>query len=99
VKELEYTPAQARTKKAKYAGRPKELIEWLEGEVANKRNDGSKREEPKKEDPKPEQKATHRESAEAEPQQDAKQPSTAEHEKPVEAKKSNPPASDSFNNW
>jgi len=101
VKELEYTPAQARTKKAKYAGRPKELIEWLEGEVAKKRNDGSKRETPKaetKEDPKPEQKTTHRESAEPETQQDAKQSSPVEHEKPAETKKS-APAAPSFENW
>jgi hypothetical protein len=91
VKELEYTPAQARTKKAKYAGRPKELIEWLEGEVAKKRNDGSKRETLKAET-KEEPKTTHRESAE--PEQDAKQSGPVEQEKP----KSTPPAGD-FSNW
>ncbi len=102
VKELEYTPAQARTKKAKYAGRPKELIEWLEGEVAKKRNDGGSHSaknataqqiEDHKE-PKPEAKTTHRESAEPEPQQDAKQSGPVEQEKP----KSTPPAGD-FSNW
>lgn len=119
VKELEYTPAQARTKKAKYAGRPKELIEWLEGEVAKKRNDGGKRESKTQEadtakngttetstsqsteqkTAQTEQKSTHRESAEPEPQQDAKQSCPVEQEKPAETKKSAPPASDSFNNW
>jgi hypothetical protein len=102
VKELEYTPAQARTKKAKYAGRPKELIEWLEGEVAKKRNDGgshsaknatAQQVEDHKE-PKPEAKSTHRESAEPETQQDAKHSGPVEQEKP----NSTPPAGD-FSNW
>jgi len=107
VKELEYTPAQARTKKAKYAGRPKELIEWLEGEVAKKRNDGSKREtsSAKRDEQSPsgsvgesrektEPKTTHRESTEPEPQQDAKKSGPVEQEKP----NSTPPAGD-FSNW
>ena len=111
VKELEYTPAQARTKKAKYAGRPKELIEWLEGEVAKKRNDGSKRESKTQEGdtstttttaeatPKAsKQETTHRESAEPEPQQDTKQSGPVEQEKPAETKKS-ASAAPSFENW
>ena len=95
------TPAPKITSiKGKHIGRNDVLIEWLEGQVAKKRNDGSKRETPKaetKEEPKPEQKTTHRESAE--PEQDAKQSGPVEQEKPAETKKSAPPSSDSFNNW
>ena len=44
VKTLELTPAQARKLKAKYIGRDKELLEWLNGEVAKKQNTGGKKE-------------------------------------------------------
>ena len=93
------TPAPKITSiKGKHIGRNDVLIEWLEGQVAKKRNDGSKRETPKaetKEEPKPEQKTTHRESAEPEPQQDAKQSGPVEQEKP----KSTPPPAGDFSNW
>ena len=49
IKMMEYTPAQARGKKAKYAGRGKELLEWLQGEVAKKQNNGGKQPESKPE--------------------------------------------------
>ena len=58
IKVLELTPAQARKTKAKYIGRDKELLEWLQGEVAKKQNTGTKPEpikqksEPVKEAPK-----------------------------------------------
>ena len=41
---LEKTPAQIRKDKAKYIGRGKELLEWLQGEVAKKQNNGGKKE-------------------------------------------------------
>lgn len=41
---LENTPAQVRKIKAKYIGRGKELLEWLQGEVAKKQNNGGKQE-------------------------------------------------------
>ena len=43
--ELAYTPAVIRRTKAKYLGRDKELIEWLQSEIAKKTNDGGKKEE------------------------------------------------------
>jgi hypothetical protein len=44
---LGMTPAVIRRTKAKYLGRDKELIEWLDSELAKKANDGGKKEEPK----------------------------------------------------
>lgn len=40
-KTLEYTNRQSTQALAKYAGRPEELIEWLEKQLAKKQNDGS----------------------------------------------------------
>jgi len=101
------TPAPKITSiKGKHIGRNGILIEWLEGQIVKKRNDGgshsaknatAQQVEDHKE-PKPEAKTTHRESAEPEPQQDAKQQSPVEHEKPAETKKS-APAAPSFENW
>jgi hypothetical protein len=91
--------------KANHIGRNDVLIEWLEGQVAKKRNDGSKHSakdataEQVADHKEPEQKSTHRESAEPDPQQDAKQSSPVGQEKAAETKKSAPPVSDSFNNW
>jgi len=44
IKVLELTPAQARKQKAKYIGRDKEFLEWLQSEVAKKQNTGEKKE-------------------------------------------------------
>jgi hypothetical protein len=49
--ELEMPPAQIRKQKVKYLNRDKELIAWLEGEVAKKRNDGGKKQDTPKADP------------------------------------------------
>ena len=49
---LDLTIAQCRKKKAQYIGRDKELLEWLQGEVAKKQNNGSQqRQEEKKTEP------------------------------------------------
>ena len=100
--------------KANHVGRNDVLIEWLEGQVAKKRNDGSKYSakdataEQVADHKEPEQKTTHRESAEPEPQQDAKQsgpvgndPHHETKQNPVEQErpKSTPPPAGDFSNW
>ena len=92
LKTLEYTPAQCRGKKAKYAGRGKELLEWLNGEVAKKQNTGAKK-EPSAPDPTREAQTEQQSSsgpavahstidnqdAEPEPRQDPKPSPAAKH--------------------
>ena len=48
--ELEFPPRRITSTKAKYIGNAKKLAEWLEGEVAKKRNDGSGKQDAKKSD-------------------------------------------------
>jgi len=77
---LENTAAQVRKIKAKYIGRGKDLLEWLQGEVAKKQNNGGKQPESKPEPAKveqPKQAPIENEDAEPPAKQDPKPVHTA----------------------
>ena len=79
-KVLEMPPAQMRKIRGKHVGQPAKLLEWLQGEVAKKQNNGGKKEEPANPTPSPAPQAT------------GPAPSSEKQASPVENTDAEPPA-------